>query len=110
MSYVHIRKRAEFLQIQKKSRKINSKHFTICYCKSIPNLDEVRLGLVATKKIGNAVVRNRGKRLLREAFRRNKNSFPKKLDVVIILHQGIDLSNQFEIDQELILATKKIKI
>jgi len=31
-----------------------------------------RLGIAATKKLGNAVQRNRAKRLIREVFRRNK--------------------------------------
>ncbi len=43
-----------------------------------------RLGITVTKKIGNAVLRNRVKRLVRESFRRHKALFPAGLDVVFI--------------------------
>lgn len=43
-----------------------------------------RLGIVASKKLGKSVVRNRLKRLIREVFRRNRKLFPKDSDLVII--------------------------
>lgn len=47
--------------------------------------DENRLGITASKKVGNAVVRNRWKRRLRDIFRRNKGQFGDANDVVIIV-------------------------
>lgn len=43
-----------------------------------------RLGLSVSRKVGGAVVRNRWKRLLREAFRLQLTRLPAGLDLVIV--------------------------
>ena len=47
-------------------------------------LDRGRLGLSVGRRVGNAVRRNRVKRLLREAFRRNKGLLLAPCDMVIV--------------------------
>ena len=57
----------------------------LCIIFSLPNeLDRRRLGIVASKKIGNAVARNRVKRRIREIFRHIKHRMEPALDIVVI--------------------------
>ena len=59
---------------------------------AIPNeLPHCRLGLSVSKKIGNAVVRNRWKRLLREAFRTSQSELPGGLDLVVLPQRNVDV-------------------
>jgi ribonuclease P protein component len=51
-------------------------------------LPHPRLGLSVSRKVGGAVVRNRWKRLLREAFRLSRTQLPSGLDVVAIPRAG----------------------
>ena len=51
----------------------------------LPNgLDRKRLGIIASKKIGNAVVRNLAKRKIREVFRNIKGKIEPAMDIVIV--------------------------
>lgn len=49
-----------------------------------------RFGLSVSKKQGNAVVRARRKRLLREAFRLEQDELPTSLDLVLIPRAGVE--------------------
>ena len=48
-----------------------------------------RLGVVASRKIGNAVERARAKRRLRELFRRNRDAFRGTDDVVLVARRPV---------------------
>jgi ribonuclease P protein component len=47
-------------------------------------LPHCRLGLSVSRKVGGAVLRNRWKRLIREAFRTSRPRLPEGLDLVVI--------------------------
>jgi ribonuclease P protein component len=75
-----VRHRPEYEAIYEKGTRTSGRFMTVFV---LPNgRDFVRLGIAATRKLGSAVQRNRTKRLVREAFRRNK---PRAgLDIVVI--------------------------
>ena len=47
-----------------------------------------RLGLSVSRRVGNAVVRNRWKRIIREVFRTHRAEFPSGLDLVVRPRRG----------------------
>jgi ribonuclease P protein component len=63
------------------------------------NLEYSRLGLSIPKRVGNAVIRNRIKRLCREAFMQSKDDLPNSLDVLITIrpHTALKLSQYKEL-------------
>lgn len=63
-------KRAEFLRLSRRGRRMHSAHFILCYGPAPGHRS--RIGITVTRKVGGAVQRNRIKRVCREAFRRNR--------------------------------------
>ena len=82
-----VRKRAEFLSIQERGQRVSTPRFVlILSSSSAPG--SPRLGITASRKVGNAVVRSRAKRLIREAFRATRTLWPAGIDVVVIVKRS----------------------
>jgi ribonuclease P protein component len=81
-----LRARSCFLAAQRGGRRISGRNLVV-YALARPEperKERARIGITVSKKVGNAVVRNRVKRWLRESYRRMAWSVPAGTDLVII--------------------------
>jgi len=78
--------------LQQTGIKIQNHHFIASYGPG--RFNRTRLGITVTKKVGNAAVRNRIKRMSREFFRLNRHKLKGCWDIVIIAKkEAVDLTS-----------------
>lgn len=83
-----IKKNEEFQQIFKSGKSFANRQFVVYYYRK-EEQSEFRIGLSVSKKIGNAVTRNRIKRYLRQSFLEMKDDLRNDMDYIIIArHQA----------------------
>jgi len=90
----------DFKKVYKEGIHINNEYFRISARVIDDHTCTVRLGYAISKKVGNAVVRNRIKRYLREIFRKLPKYNNKSIDFILMIKQPVvalgfhDLENQ----------------
>lgn len=100
-----LRKRADFLRVKGECRKLHSKAFLL---QVVDRKDDgpTRLGVTVSSQVGVAVRRVRIKRLIREVFRLNRDSFPAHSDIVVIAKTGCAVENYKDVCDELFYALR----
>ena len=78
--------RREFLFLQSRGKRRHCSHFVLIL--SPAKSGKSRLGVTVTRRFGNAVQRNRMKRLLREFFRANEEKITPAQDVLVVPRAG----------------------
>jgi len=66
-----------------------------------------RLGVVTSRKLGNAVVRNRARRLLREVFRSHRNELVPRVDLVLVARQSIVGKHFADVESDFLTMVRK---
>lgn len=94
-----LRRRFEFRAVQSRGRRYASGSFLGYYL--LVGEGTSRLGITASRKVGNAVQRNRLKRATREWFRKAKAVVPKGIDVLLIFKTGVGERKRAALSDEL---------
>lgn len=101
-----IRKQKDFFHLYKEGKRFRGKYFTLIYLSSASSVS--RMAVVVSKKVGNAVKRNKIKRWMRTLFRRNKSLLNHPMDIVIITKKEILDSSWQKLKEEYFSALKSI--
>lgn len=105
---VSIKENREFRRLYYRG-KSEATRYIVVYC-SKNRLGRNRLGLTVSTKLGGAVVRNRIKRLLREAYRLHEAEFKTGYDFVVVARSRAAGAKCREIEKALLEAMGALKL
>ncbi len=101
-----IRRKKDFLALYKEGSRFRGRYFNLVYLPSSAGFS--RVAVVASKKVGGAVERNRIKRWLREAFRMNKRLIADPTDLIVIARPEIRGAERTAVAAAYVAALDKI--
>ena len=105
-----IHKREEFQTVKKKGKRVRTNHFlSQALIDGERPTTERRIGIIATRRLGNAVKRNRAKRIIRELFRNHKEILPERCDLVVIPHSTFFSQSYSKLELDFLCICKRFK-
>ncbi len=102
-----VKENKDFTKIINNKKYVVNNNFSIYYIDN--DLNRKRFGITVSKKLGNAVKRNKIKRQLKNIIDKNEKIFQNSKDYIIIVRRGILNCNFQEIEISLIELVSKIK-
>ncbi len=70
--------------------------------------DRSRIGLVTSRRVGKATVRNRRRRQVRELFRLNRGLLTQPMDLVVVFRQRLEVVKFSDLQRDLLGAFEKL--
>jgi len=101
-------KRGQYLKLSRQGKRVYTDCFIAIVLKETAQNN--RIGITISKKVGNAVERNRIKRIIREYFRHNKEKISEPVDINIIARKGLTALSNRKIIEKIDKLFSKIEI
>jgi len=105
----HLRRQADFAAIRSEGRRLFGAAFVFSWRRrpAESEFDLPRFAVVASRRVGPAVVRNRLKRQLREIFRAHQGRFPAETDIIATLRPGAGKASFDNLEEAFLKAARK---
>ena len=99
----------DFLRAKTKGERLSS-GCLIANWLLLPAGSSARLGVITSRKIGNAVVRSRARRLLRESFRLHQHELSRPVDLVLVARNSIVEKSFAQVEHDFLRALRQMQL
>ena len=106
--FTSLTRNQDFKRVYAKGRYISSALIVTYVFKSKLNL--IRFGITTSKKIGNAVKRNRSRRIIKAAFSAFKNKLVGRCDIVFVARKNTPFVKSTDVSKEMFYQLKKLGV
>ncbi|MBN1570009.1 MAG: ribonuclease P protein component [Acidobacteria bacterium] len=104
---VRIVRSSDYRMLYSTGKKIHSERFILFWREN--GIGHHRLGITVSRKVGNAIVRNRIKRLFREIFRKYLRNIPGQADIIVNAKSSCANADYVELRDEFLAATQRLR-
>lgn len=103
-----LRVNREYTQVWRQGERCHTAHLTVLAAAG--GTPVARLGVTVSRKVGNAVCRNRIKRWVREFFRRQRGRLKGAVDLSVVAKPGAAAISHDVLEQELHDALRRLRV
>ena len=103
-----LRRKEDFSAIYNRGKSLGERYIVLFYKKN--NLGYTRTAFLASKKVGNAVMRNRARRLMKESVRQLSGRLPEGYDLIFIARNTITNSKCADVKKSIEAALRRSKL
>ena len=101
-----IRRSGEYQKAWREGQRYHTTHFVVIVK---PTRDICRIGVTVSRKVGNAVCRNRLKRWFRELFRKHYRQFSQVADISIVAKRQAGNLSHLQVDREILTVFARLE-
>ena len=101
-----LKRRKDFSKTYKRGKSLPAQSVVLCYRKN--STADFRVGFTVSKKVGNAVVRNKVRRRMKEVARLHSDRFPAGYDCIFVARRSADKRSYDQVKKEMLFLLSRI--
>lgn len=106
---LRLRNRADFSRVYRHGKSFANYQFVVYWFRK-KEVEKFRVGISVSKKVGNAVVRNRMRRLVKEIMRHHEDKLIEHVDLVFIVRKGAIEMSYKDLEKSVLHVLRKASL
>ncbi|MDO7906159.1 ribonuclease P protein component [Paenibacillus sp. JX-17] len=106
---LRLRNRVDFSRVYRHGKSFANYQFVVYWFRR-REVEQFRVGVSVSKKVGNAVVRNRMRRLVKEIVRHHESEIIEHIDLIFIVRKGALSMSYQELEKSLLHVLRKASL